>query len=161
MSQHAAPTILGIFAVQEVHGRFAYEAGDKEIGGVAKYLSGCADLIDEPLVHHGDAVRQGHGLFLIMGYIDHGVAELNVKALEIGPHVSPLSRVEVRDRLIQQEDTGFARERPGNSHQLLLTTAQLLRLAIKELGDPRDIGNPSAAWRPGIRTDRGYSNCYH
>ena len=39
-------------------------------------LVGGADLLDDALVEHGDAVGQGQGLLLVVGDVDGGDAEV-------------------------------------------------------------------------------------
>ncbi len=70
--------------------------------GLRVELGGRAELQDVAGVHHGDAVRHGHRLDLVVGDVDEGRAEALVQLGELGAHVDAQLRVEVRQRLVHR-----------------------------------------------------------
>ena len=62
-------------AGKEVHRRRADEAGDELIGRVVVELERRADLRDQTVLHHDDAVGERHRLDLVVGDVDRGDVE--------------------------------------------------------------------------------------
>ena len=54
--------------------------------------------------HHGDAISHGQGLGLVMGDIDHGARDFPVDLFDLRAHFYPQLRVEIGQRLIEQDD---------------------------------------------------------
>jgi hypothetical protein len=52
-------------------------------------------LLDAAIAQQHNAVRQGHGLDLVMGNINHGAPEFLVQALDFNPHVVAQLRIEI------------------------------------------------------------------
>ena len=77
-------------------------------------------LLDPPLVQHHDTVGQGHRLDLVVRHVDHGGVEIVVQLADLHSHVDPQRRVEVRERLVEQEDLRLAHDRPPDRHPLPL-----------------------------------------
>ena len=57
-------------AVEEVHRRRADEGGDEDVGGVVVQVLRRVDLHHEPIAKHADAAAHGHGLALVVGYVE-------------------------------------------------------------------------------------------
>ena len=91
---------------------------------------GRADLQDHAAAHDGDAVRHGHGLFLIVCDIDEGDAELSLQALELNLHLLAQLEVQRTQRLIQQQHARVVDQRPCYGDALLLPARQRIRLAL-------------------------------
>ena len=73
----------GLLQPVDVADEVAHELG----GGVVVDLVGGADLLDDALVEHGDAVGQGQGLLLVVGDVDEGDAHLLLDFLQLQLHV--------------------------------------------------------------------------
>jgi hypothetical protein len=77
-----------------------------------------ADLLDHPGVEHHDLVGHGHRLDLVVGDVDHGVAEVLVELGDLDAHLHPELGVEVRQRLVEQEYPRLADDRPTDRDAL-------------------------------------------
>ena len=98
-----------------------------------------ADLLDDAVVHHHDPVGQRHRLDLVVRHVDGGGADLLVHLLDLGAHLHAQLGVEVRQRLVEQEDLRIAHDRAAHGHTLPLAARQLLRLAIEQVDDVEDV----------------------
>src|ERR1700722_13009219 len=76
-----------------------------------------------------------------MSYIDHGRRDLLMEALDLPTHVVPELRVEVRQRLVEQEDPRIAHHRAPDRHALTLAARELTRIAIEEGTHAQHPGN--------------------
>mmetsp|Transcript_6369 Transcript_6369/g.11421 ORF Transcript_6369/g.11421 Transcript_6369/m.11421 type:complete len:337 (+) Transcript_6369:325-1335(+) len=124
----------------EVDGRRAEEAGNKQVGRRLVDLGGRADLLDDAALHHDDARGQGHGLDLVVGHIDHGVAQGLVQQLEFTAQLGAQLGVEVGERLVEQEHAGLAHQRPADGDALALATRELRRLALQQRAQLQHVG---------------------
>jgi hypothetical protein len=61
-------------------------------------------------VHDDDLVGHGHGLDLVVGDVDRGGLEALVQLLDLGAHAHAQLRVEVRERLVEQEHLRVAHD---------------------------------------------------
>ena len=68
-----------------------------------------------------------------MGDVDEGEADLGLDALEFDLHLTTQLEVEGAQRLVEQQHLGLVHERARHRHALLLTTRQLLRLALGQV----------------------------
>ena len=84
------------------------------------------------MVHHRDAVGDGHRLLLVVGDDDEGEAELllQVDQLELGLLAELL--VERAERLVEQQHLRLLGERAGERDALALAAGELVRLALGE-----------------------------
>ena len=81
---------------EQVHFRRADKAGDEGCRWLVVELHGRADLLDAPGLEHDYLVGHGHGFDLIVGYVNHGGAELAVQFGELDAHLPAQCGVEVR-----------------------------------------------------------------
>src|SRR5262249_61120612 len=109
---------IGLAGLDEVHRWRADEGGDEGVGGIAVNLLRRADLTDLAVVEDGDAVAKTHCLGLVMGHIDRSGAEIALKLLELVARGVAQLGVEVRQRLVEQEDHGVTGDRARPSHAL-------------------------------------------
>ena len=126
-----------------IRGR-ADEAGDEAVGRPVVEVERCADLLDMAAAQHHDLVGHGHGLDLVVRHIDHGVAEPVVQVGELDPHLHPQLGIEVRERLVEQEDLGLADDRPADRDPLPLPARELPRPRAEQrldLQHPRRLGH--------------------
>jgi hypothetical protein len=86
------------------------------------------------LVHHDDAVGERHRLDLVVGDVDGGDLKLVGEVLDLGAGRDAELGVEVRERLVHQEDVGLADDGAGERHALALAARKLGRAAVEEVG---------------------------
>ena len=90
-----------------------------------------AGLLDPAVVHDHDQVGERHRLFLAVGDVDEGDAELALEALQLGAHLDAQERVERRQRLVEEQDRRIGDQRAGQRHALLLAAGELRRQAAR------------------------------
>ncbi len=78
--------------------------GDEYVRRPLVKLHRAADLLDPAAVEDDDAVGERHRLGLVVGDIDHRRSEARVQARDLQPHLHAQRRVEIGERLVQQED---------------------------------------------------------
>ena len=108
-------------------------------------LKRCSDLLDSPSAQDDDAVGQGHGLHLIVGDVDHCAADLPVEGGKLLARGDAQLRIQVRQRLVEQEDLGIADDRAADRDTLALTARESLRLAVEIVGEPQHLGGAADA----------------
>ena len=101
--------------VHEVHRRRADEAGDEAGGRPSEHVARGAHLLDEPVVHDHDAVGERHRLDLVVGDVIDGRVPRR-GAADLDAHLLAQRRVEVRQRLVEQEHPGGARSPAPSRH---------------------------------------------
>ena len=102
---------------------------------------GRAELVDAAAIHHRDHVGRGHGLGLVVGDIDGGVAIFVVQPADFEPHLLAQIGVEVGQRLVEQQRLRFDDQRARQRHALLLPAGELAGIALRqrlELGRGQD-----------------------
>ena len=107
---------------------------------------GRAGLLDDAPVHHDDQVGRRHGFGLVVRHVDGRVAVFVVQPADLETHLLAEVGVEVRERLVEEQDLGLDDERAGQRHALLLAAGQLARVAARErreLGDRQDALDPA------------------
>ena len=80
--------------------------------------------------HEHNAVGQGHGLDLVMGDINHGLAQVLVQAFDFAAHLITQLGIQVRQWFIEKVEPCIAHHRTANRHALQLSTRQLTRIAL-------------------------------
>ncbi len=118
-------------ALDHVHRRRADELRDEEIAGPVVEIERRADLLDAPVVHDDDAVRHRHRLHLVVRHVDSGGLEPLVQRLDLGAHRDAQLRVEVRQRLVEQEHLRVAHDRAAHGDALPLAAGQLAGIAVQ------------------------------
>ena len=124
-------------------------------GGRIVKIERLADLRDAAVVHHDDAVGKRHRLDLVVSDIDHGRAQQPMKAGDLDPGRDAQRRIEVRQRLVEQEHVRLAHDRAADRHALALAAREVARIAAEQLLEPqhpRRLGDPPVALR---RRDAG------
>ncbi len=109
----------------------------QELGGVAGAgplvdLVGGADLLEVAHAHQGDAIRDGHGLVLVVRNQDKGQAQLLLQAPKLHLHLGPQLGIEGAHGLVEQKHLGFIHQRPGQGHPLLLAARELVGQPLGE-----------------------------
>jgi hypothetical protein len=85
-------------------------------------------------MHDHDAVRHAERLFLIVGDIDRGDAQLLLDRPDLAAQGDADFRIERGKRLIKQQDLRAHRKRAGQRHALLLATRKLEWIAVAKFG---------------------------
>ena len=96
---------------------------------------GGADLLDPALAHADDAVGHRRRLDLVVGDEDGGDAEAPLQAADLAAHGEAEAGVEVRQRLVEEEEARLLDQRAGERDALLLAARHLRRTAVEELAD--------------------------
>ena len=106
------------------------ELGHEDVLGLVINIHRCADLLDDPFVHHHNGVAHGEGFFLVVGHIDEGDAQLLLHPLQLDLH--PLAQLQIQgpQGFVQEQYLGPVHQGPGNGHPLLLAAGQLLDPAL-------------------------------
>src|SRR5207247_2491526 len=97
---------------------------------------GPVHLDDAVVLHHRNSMRQEEGLALIVGDIDRRDTEPPLQLAQLDAHALPQLRVEIRERLVQQEQLRLAHERARQREPLLLAAGELRRGAFTEALQP-------------------------
>ena len=83
-----------------------------------------------PEVHHGDPVAHRERLFLVVGHVHEGDADLGLDALELDLELTPELEVEGAERFVEEQHVGPVHERTRERDTLLLAARHLVRLAL-------------------------------
>ena len=81
-----------------------------------------------------------------MGHEDHRGAEPLLQALELHAHLVAQERVEVRERLVEEQHAGLGDEGPAEGHPLLLTAGELAWVPGPERAEPHQLQHALDAW---------------
>ena len=141
-------------ALDQVHLRRADEAGDEEVLRGLVELHRRADLLDVAGVQHHDLVGHGHRLDLVVGDVDHRGAELLVQLGDLEPHGAAQRRVEVGERLVEEEGRGLADDGAADRDALALAAGELAGAALEVVGEvehARGVRRPCGRSSPGPR----------
>ena len=125
-------------AGQDVHRRRADEGRDEARLRPAVDLRGHADLLDAAGIHDDEGVGQRHRLDLVVRDVDRGDAEGALQAFDLDAHLHAQLGVEVRERLVEQEDLGLAHDGAAHGDALALAARERPRLAVEEALDGED-----------------------
>ena len=139
-------------ARDEVHRGRADERGDEEIVRPAVEDLRPVALQDAPVSHHRDSLSERHRLGLVVRHVHRRDAEPLMQLRERRPHADAELRVEVRQRLVEQERLRLAHDRAAHRHPLPLAAGQLGRAPLEQIGEAeqlRDVGH--AARDLGLR----------
>jgi hypothetical protein len=126
----------------EVHRRRADEPGHEQVDRLLVQHARRIDLLEHALAQHGHPVAEGHGLDLVMGDVHRGDAQPVLQARDLGAHLEAQLGVEVRQRLVEEEGIGLTHDRPPHRHPLALPARQLGRLAVEEVLQLEQLGDP-------------------
>ena len=114
------------------HIAITHEARDMEIRRLRVDLGRRPDLLHDAVLHHDDAVGQRQRLVLVVRHVDRRAAELAMDPADLGAGLDPQLRVEVRQRLVHQDQRRLDDDGARDRHPLLLAagelTGQLVRL---------------------------------
>ena len=103
----------------------------KVVAGFSYSSVGCTHLLDDAVVHDRDGVGHRHGLFLVVGHVHKGDADLALNLLELDLHRAAQLEVERAERLVEQQHLWAVDERARKRDTLLLATGELLRPLVR------------------------------
>src|SRR6478735_11798951 len=115
----------------KIHRRRADEGSYERVDGRVVQLQRIADLLDDAVAHHNDPVGHRHRFDLIVRHVDRRRLQALVQLLDLGTHLYAKLRIEVRQRLVEQEYLRVADDRAAHRHALPLPARQLAWIAIK------------------------------
>ena len=108
------------------------------------------DLPDPAVAHHRHPLAERHRLRLVVRHVDGRDAEALVELRQGGAHADAELRVEVRERLVEQEGLRLPHDRAAHRDPLALAAGQLRRPAVEQILEPeqrRDVGDPAGDLR--------------
>ena len=112
------------------------EARDEFRGGPAIERLRGPLLHDRAAAHDGDAVGDRHRLFLVVRDVDGGDRQRLLQRTDLRAHADPELRVEVRQRLVEEQHAWAGDDRPRQGDALLLAARELLRELALVAGEP-------------------------
>ena len=102
------PRLAPRACLEEVHRRRADEARhERRWRARRRGPAACRPAGARPSFMHRDAVTHRHRLDLVVRDVDRGRPELVLEPGDLGPHLHAELRVEVRERLVHEEDLGL------------------------------------------------------
>src|SRR5690606_1159455 len=125
-------------ADHEVHGWGTDETCHELVDGPVVEVDGAVDLLDEAVLHDHDACTHRHRLDLVVGDVDGGDAEALVQLADAGAHLDAQLGVEVRQRLVHQEDLRLADDGAAEGDTLALTARELTGPPVEQVLDLQD-----------------------
>ena len=113
--------------------------GDERVRGPLVDRVGIADLLEDAVAHDRDPVAHRHRLDLVVRHVDGRRADLALQPPDLGARLRAQLRVEVRERLVHEEDLRLAHERAAERDALALSARELARLALEQRLDPEQL----------------------
>ncbi len=146
------PVLLHQPPAQKVHSRTADESRHEQVGGPLVNLHRCVNLLNFTAVEHDDPLPQRHRFDLIVGHVDHGRAQTAVQLRDLGAHRQPQLRIEIGQRLIEQENLRITHQRAPECDALALPARELPGPALQQVRQTQHLrGFPHAALDLGAR----------
>ena len=123
----------GDIDIDEVHRRAADEACNETVDrGLIEGLWR-ADLQEKPFIHDRDAGPHRHRLDLVVGDVDDGRLESLVETRDLRTRLNAQLGIEVRERLVHEEDGRFTDDGASKRDTLALAAGEFLGLAIEQI----------------------------
>ncbi|CAK7024187.1 MAG: hypothetical protein DELT_03336 [Desulfovibrio sp.] len=97
-------------------------------------MFGRPKLLDHAVIHHGNRVAHGEGLFLVVRYINKGDAKGFLHPLQFELHFLAEFEVERAEGFVEQEHLRLVHEGAGNGDALLLSAGELGDIAVSIAG---------------------------
>ena len=133
--------LLDELGVEEVHLRGTDEGADEQVGRIVVQVLRGVDLLDEAVLHDDDAGSHGHSFGLVMGNVDEGGLQALMQLGDLSTHLNAQLRVEVGERLVEEEDLRITDDGAAERNALTLTTGQSLRLTGEQLLNAQDLSS--------------------
>ncbi|GAV35428.1 hypothetical protein ROTAS13_03104 [Roseomonas sp. TAS13] len=140
--------------------RLAQEARHEGAGGAGQDGARRVELLDPSGAQHRHPVGDLHRLLLVVRDEDAGQAQPLVQFPQPAAQAFAHLRIQRREGLVQQQQRGLDRQRPGQGHALPLPAGNLVGIAALQLGDlhqgeqaPHALANPGLGRPGGARAD--------
>jgi hypothetical protein len=130
----AASVDLG---VEKVHLRRTDEGRDERVRRARVEVVRRAHLLEDARAHDGEAVGERHRLDLVVRDEDERRLEPPLELHQLHPHLATELRVEVRERLVEEEDGRVPHDRAPERHALALPAGELAGVAGEERLEPQ------------------------
>ena len=101
---------------------------------------GRGQLLDDAAVHDRNTISKRQRLDLIVGDVDHRRAKTIVQLFQLDAELGPELGIEVRQRLVEQEDVDIADEGAADGDALALAAGKFERAALHQRSDLKKIG---------------------
>ena len=137
--------------VEQIDRRRADEARDEQRRGPLVELLRGALLLDAARVHDDDAVGHRRRLDLVVRHEDRRHTELALDAADLGAHREAQRRVEIRQRLVEQQQMRPLDESARERDALLLAARELARAPVEQRVDPHQRRDLAGARAPPLR----------
>src|SRR5829696_9571447 len=111
-----------------------------------------AGLRDPPGIHHDDPIGHRHRLLAIVRDVDRGEAEAILERLDLLAQLHAHLGVEVRQRLVEEEELRVDGERAPERHALALAAGEVRDLALleaREVEELQHLADPPPHLGPG------------
>ena len=106
------------------HVALVEQARHQSAGGPAHHVLEPSRLQRPPVVQHAQPVAEELGLFEVVRDQHHGDADLAAKLHELEPEPPPGELIDGRERLVEQQDPGVARQRSRERDPLALSSGE-------------------------------------
>ena len=133
--------------VELEHVAIAHEARDVQIRGLRVHFLRRGDLLHDAVLHHDDAVGQRQRLVLVVRHVDRRAAELAVDAADLGARLDAQLGVEVRQRLVHQDQRRLDDDRARDRDALLLAAGELAGQLVLLADQLHELQRVRDAWR--------------
>ena len=84
------------------------------------------------MIEDGDAVREGQGLFLVVGHVDGGDGQVLLELPDFGAHLLADLGVQVGEGLVEEKHVRVEDQGAGQGHALLLAARELAGIPLFE-----------------------------
>ena len=91
------------------------------------------NLLHHAQLHDHDAVRQSHGLGLVVGYVNNGKAVFLLQFLNLKAHLFPQMGIQAGQRFVQQHHIRVNSQGPGQGYPLLAAAGQEIRTFVSRV----------------------------
>ena len=110
-------------------------AGDRDSLRSREDSARRANLHDAAVHENGDAVGKRHRFFLVVRDVHGGRAECPLQRMQLESRFHPQLGIEVRQRLVKQEQARLADDRARKRAALLLSAGELPGRALQQVPD--------------------------
>lgn len=131
--------------------RAAKGARNDDIRGTLVYLVHRPALKQSAMAQHGNTVGKAERLVLIVGNDDDPAAACLQQTADSLSGSRAQVGIEVRERLVEQDQTRLKGQRPGKRHPLLLSAGKLVREPVLQPAQPtmaRSRGSAAGSLHP-------------
>ena len=122
---------------EKAHRRTADEIGDEHGPRPVVDLLRGADLLDHPVVHDDDPIRQRHRLDLVVRHVQGRRVHAVVQGAKLAAHELAHLRIQGAERLVHQERLGFAHDGAAQGDPLAVASRQSRHPPVEKVVDTK------------------------